>query len=484
VTNIEASPISAFVRKTVPIHIAGSTTGDASPVPAPAPDPALRELRDLLAASYPAIPVRALVRAARRRGLTSFPPGLLVAGSLSDRSAAGPSARLSAAARRRNDGSLHPLFSAEYYATANADVGASGVSPWLHYQVFGRVEGRSPHPLVDVTHLSASLPGIRVPDAVDEYLARRELWVIDPGPYVDCLRFTLFGGWDPAQHPLQQIVSTQLRSHWVHQRLMLVDASSNDGAAARLAGVGYLLARNTNAGRFARVTTWSRDASPAPDRGDYTVVPGFFLGVQGSELWADQHGVASQDSTVVRALAETISVENGQRITADQLVYVTAHLDREQLDSLVGSMESGVIAPHNRAQEISLRQLRRDSGRPEVSILAVGVQAHVSGARLRLVDGGETRPAVPAWSWDLPADNVAIVMPTSTRLRATGDQPLRAALAAGAELCLVDERGLNSWLPQLQSRETVVVDPSLVDDVASFVARDSIRLLPPTGRAR
>jgi hypothetical protein len=439
--------------------------------------------------AYPVIPVSELFDIARSRSLHSFPSGFLVHGEIDDRSAHGPRALLRRVARGdvTSEAKLHPLFSPTFYLSSNPDLATAGVSAWIHYQVFGRLEERAPHALVDPAYLAAGL-GVSPPTAFDSYLADPTTWTVDPSPYVDCVRFMLFGPWTAGMNPLVEIVDRYLRSTWVHERLMLVDTASDSAARARLAGVGFLLSRNSGRNRFAQIVTWKRMDAPLPeDPGAYTVVPGFFLGRDGAEWYGDASESASPDATVLRLPTETIGISTGEAVKSDTLTFLTGAMGRERLVELVTtSLDGSVIAPWSRAQEISLRQLRRDLGRARLRVLEHGKQAHVTARTLGLSTAGATTTAAPTWRFDstVAASSIAVVIPAASRIRANADPRIRKLLTDGAGLCLVDAAGLNSWLPQLQGRAIVVVDDSLSADVAEFVGADAIRLLPITEGAR
>lgn len=447
-------------------------------------DGLLQALRSALRDSFPALPVSTLLTIARRSGAQHFPPGFLVAGALTDRSASGPRALLRRLARGDEAAPVHPLFSAEFYRLANPDLAGASVAAWQHYQVYGRVEGRSPHPLIEVKYLASALEGVPRSEVLDRYLADPQLWTAEPGPYVDCLRFMLLGEWDHRTNPLLQIVSEQLRSHWVHSRLMLVDSASRSETTARLAATGFLLSRGEGQQRLARLERWGHD-TPARGRTDHVVVPGFILATGGTVAATAGCAAVSPDGSVVRVATETIAVRAGVQLSAPRLYWFDGFASREHLERIVRE-ESGaaILAPSSPAQETSLRQIRRDADRPGITVLAVGAQASVDAAEVVVVPA-DRAVAAPEWDWSTAhSTGVAIVLDESHRLRATGDSSLRAALAAGAELCLVTDGKLNSWLPQMQARATVVVDPCLLESVASFVSEHALHTLPLTdGRA-
>ena len=448
----------------------------------------LRSLRAALRESFPAIPVGGLLQIARRSGATRFPPGFLVAGELADRSRTGPRGLLTRLAKGDESTPVHPLFSAEFYRLANPDLAGASVAAWLHYQVYGRVEERSPHPLIDLKYLGAALEGVAVSDLLDTYLGDSGRWTAEPGPYVDCLRFMLLGEWDHETNPLEQIVSRHLSSHWVHSRLMLVDAGSQSEAVARLAAVGFLLARSGAHTRLAPLLRWTHGSpthgSPTHDATEHKVIPGFLLTSGATVAASTGTAAVSPDLTAVRLRDETIGIRSGARVRSPRLYWLEGSVGRAALHDLVAGIEGdAVVAPSSAAQETSLRQLRRDLGRDRVTVLALGVQSTVEADELVIVPA-EPAEAPPLWNWDSAPDytSTAIVLAEQHRLRATGDPRLRAALAAGAELCLVAEGRLNSWLPQLQARATVIVDAALVEPVAAFVERARMHTLPPTGR--
>jgi hypothetical protein len=51
---------------------------------------------------------------------------------------------------------------------------------------------------------------------------------------------------------------------------------------------------------------------------------------------------------------------------------------------------------------------------------------------------------------------------------------VKAAVDAGAELCVVDDEGLTAWLPLLNTRTQIAAAHSLLVDVLVFVDRDRV----------
>ena len=443
----------------------------------------LRELRDELKSSYPTVDARSLLRILGKHGRGEFPGGFLVGGSVADRSAAGARAILSSANRPGKPAKVpwHPLFSTPFYLAMNPDVARASVSPWLHYQVFGRAEGRSPHPLIDTRYLNAWLGTTARGDVVDEYLGSPLFWPAEPSPYVDSEKFMLSGRWDGTTNPLLQIVTEYPDDPWIHRRLMLVDSASRAPTAARMASIGFLLTRS--AGALSEIATWTADERESPTSTNFTVVPGFFLGSDGHRLYSAAADVVSADSTVVSLGTESVSVVTGARSTADELVFVTGHVDHDRLRALVASTNiATLVAPVSYAQEIALRQLRRDLGNTKLTVLEAGKQAQVTASRLRFEESSPAASPPADWQWGgAQPESVAVVLAEAHRRRTTGDPRLRSLLTSGAALCLVGREGVNTWLPVVQSRARVVVDPSLLDVVGAFVPAEKLSILPSSG---
>ena len=444
----------------------------------------LRAIRRELRATYPRVRVDEIFRVMRRYSVKEIPEGLLLsAGSRREARSKLSRAANPQRARRIN---WHPLFSSEYYLATNSDVAAAGASPWLHYQVFGRAEGRSPHPLIDTDFLGSSLPSVRREDILDEYLARPEYWTADTSPYVDCLRYMLEGEWDGHSNPLVQIVRHHLNGPWVHRRLMLVDAASESQARARLTGVGALLTLNTSGSQFAEIRSWQvAQGHESPESLDdqnveYTVIPGFFLGAKDQEVTSDPTSVISPDSTMIRLASEFVSLTKGDLISTPALNYLVSSLSYEQLVAIIHSSPNGtVLSPSSQGQAIALRELRVRLGVTHVSVLEYGRQVRVRSTRLRVTKG---RPltTIPEWNWgrDSRPESVAVVLAHAHRRRSYSDRNVRDLLQAGAALCMIESEDIASWIPILQNRAHVIVDPAALEYVRGVVAQVSLFLLP------
>ena len=435
----------------------------------------VRALRRELSSTFPSVNLSALLGILRAHRLGEFPEAFLLGGRLRDLSPDGAIARLriahDAAASRATP--WHPLFSNEFYEATNPDVAAAGVPLWLHYQVHGSAEGRSPHPLVDVPYLASSLPGVRRSETLDAYLTHPGSWSADTSPYVDSGRFALEGPWDGHSNPLTQMVVENRGEPWVHGRLMVVDAGSR-GTGQRALGAAILLARSRAAGNFSAIASWT----PSDGRPDasgsaaaYVVVPGYFLAADGRELVATSSARMSDDATVIRLADEVLSLSAGPAVDADELLYLDSELTRPEL---VAALERPggtlVVAPFSAAQQFALEQLV-DETTARVTVLAHGRQASVAAGRLAVVRSQHEPSAVAAWEWPSDADpaSVAVVIPESNRRRSTNDPLVRDALRSGAALCIVGPYGIADWMPILLSRTHVVVDRAVVQLVLGVV---------------
>jgi hypothetical protein len=451
----------------------------------------LRRLRQELTDSYPKVRVDALFEVLAECELTDFPEGFLLTARAGDTTESGARALLSQAA----DGTIarrllwHPLFSSQFYDGANPDVAAAGVSPWLHYQVHGRAEGRSPHPLIDADYLAMSIPGIPRSEVIDEYLTSPKLWVFDPSPYVDCQKFILYGNWDGISNPLIQIASSQLDSRWVSRRLMIVDAASESAATARMLASGLLLTVNEPRSRLANVQYWRQkdDAQTTNLAGEemvpeteYTVVPGFFIGAIDREIYSSPFVTMSPDSSVIRLPTEFASIAAGPLLRTTALICITSQLTHAELSGvLTEATGPSIIAAHTAAQTQALKILLSGLPLQDIGVLDFGVQARVVCGTLTFVDDS-AGTLQRDWDWNSEVDPhaVTVVLPRSSVSRAIEEPDLRQLLEAGSALCLLGPEGLAQWLPVLANRTVVLVDPTLADTVGSFIEADLIRLLP------
>jgi hypothetical protein len=420
----------------------------------------LRALRAELSASYPRIRSQRLIRIARKAGFAKFPAGFLIDGSLTGFGTSGALATLRAAQRTRSGetADLHPLFSQAHYLLTNPDVAGAGVAPWLHYQVYGRAEGRSPHPLVDTGFLSAWLADTPRQDVFDHYLADPALWVADPGPYIDCRKFMLYGNWDETTNPLLQIARSQISSHWVHRRLMLVDAASPVDEVARLTGIGFLLSKSSARARLATLRVWNHER-PETGVNTFTVVPGYFLGAAGSAISAVTTHVVSPDSTFIALPTEHLSVEAGETIEAAQLAFFENEYDRDTLNAIVAELvPNAAVAPYSPQQQMALERLIDQQERTDLRVLAHGRQVRINSAVLRAMPPTNSTN-VALLDATSPAHDVAIVVTEAHWPLNPLDPGISDLLARGATLCLIGAQGLEPWLPTLERRTRVACEP-------------------------
>jgi hypothetical protein len=427
-----------------------------------------------------------LIQIGMQHRVDRFPEALLIEGRLDDRSASGASAALTSALRADSVGSPdpHPLFSRSFYLWGNSDVAAAGVSPWLHYQQHGCREGRSPHPLFDLDYMSEWAPDVPRSEVVDRYLRDPALWMIDTSPYIDCQKFILRGGWSGMSSPIAEIVRAGACEPWVHSRLMAIDADLGDSTNEALGGVLFLLARNHPRSMFSRITVWHPDKTPDGSRlvgphlsGSMTVVPGFFIGSNGIELWSDSRLAMSQDLSLVRFSTSLVGLEVGERVTVDELQFVCGGLRRESLVQLLKSAHGTLaVGPVSWAQERALCYLVEETGVQDVTVLPWGRQVRVDAAFTRQVEG--SADVLPVWRWpDIDPRDVVFVDAGPLGATCAADVRIGEWLRRGASLVLIDDTSMECWVSAFIERRWVVATPATEEFVGAVVPWDRTALL-------
>ena len=449
----------------------------------------LHEIRLAMTTSYPLVPVFRIAKILRKFGQKRFPAGLLLE---STSRGAGLSvlfrAQIPRLSRRIN---WHPLFDSAAYLVLNPDVAAGGRNPWLHYQVFGRTEGRSPHPFVDVQLLAASMPGVPLGEVFDHYLALPALWTLDTSPYVDCQRFVLSGLWNGVTNPLAQLVKSHRGGAWIHDRLMLIDTAIEDPTIARQVAVATLIAKNGPSARFNDVALWRRsnaasssgisDASDVSG-GDYTVVPGFFLGAGGIILASPPQQLVSEDFTMLQLDGEYVGLVAGAHFRADRFLYLSGSLSREELRKLLlPDKGSVVVAPSSRQQQRAAERLLRFAAPTSTRILEYGMQAHVASPHLQVHPASEPMAPTPEWFCASGSDarNIAFVVGEKSLELALQNPSIRKAVDDGAAICPVKSTDIANWEPLLRTREIIVTVSELIPALRGFVDDSALRLLAP-----
>ncbi len=443
----------------------------------------LREIRLAMTASYPLVPVFRIAKILRKFGQKRFPAGLLLESS-SRRAGLGMliRAQIPRFARSIN---WHPLFDSAAYLVLNPDVAAGGRSPWLHYQVFGRMEGRSPHPFVDVRLLAASMPGVPLGEVVDQYLAVPELWTLDTSPYVDCQRFLLSGLWDGVTNPLVQVVKSHRGGAWIHHRLMLIDTTIDDPITARQVAVATLVAKKGVSARFNDLLLW-RPVNTAPPSGvsrdDYTVVPGFFLGAHGVILASTPQQIVSEDFTMIQLSGEYVSLVAGAHFRADLLLYLSGSVSREELSGLLLSTSGSlIVAPSSRQQQRAAEELLRINGDTSTRILEFGAQARVTSSKVQVRAPSEITVPAPDWVHVSGAEarKIAFVIGETALEMALQNPSIRTAVGNGAAICPVKSADVAIWEPLLRTRDVIVTVSEMVPALRGFVDDSSLRVLTP-----
>lgn len=255
--------------------------------------------------------------------------------------------------RLRARGPKDVLFLAAYYRLAYPDV-ARTRNARRHFERHGKLEGRSPHPFVDVSRLALQMPDVRLAEVFDTYLMDRARWGLSPSPYLDVERFMGPGPWDGRTHPIVQILRDRPAEPWVRSRLGTIDLATAEDPVRIAAGLIAL--RHPGLVRLSELRFWPAATSPRHagelGAGRYRVAAGFLLADDDGELTSG-HEVVSADGTLVRTPTGVLGV-----LVRDALTARTLHVLRP--DSVLDGeafAEEDLIAPATRSQAEQVGEL-------------------------------------------------------------------------------------------------------------------------------
>lgn len=295
--------------------------------------------------------------------------------------------------RRPSEGLLFDSF---FYLIANQDVARSRVAPWVHYQLFGRVEGRSPHPLVDVTFLSKQM-GVPAPDALDIYLSCNKYWMLSPSPYFDIYAFTNSGQWDGFTNPLIQVIQTSLfDQRWIKTNSILIDAGQSpsqekDALAARVLGIlnrGIAYSRSISLiSRRDAVQTYNESSEIV------RVVPGSWLVSREGVLQIGSEPLVLSEDHTLFATEDCIYALNATfPVVCMTLVVMKSEVSFEALKELMASsLEGAVIAPSSQIQFELLTYFNSTNPQRRIEILPLGEQALLVPKYVRVYEAEEVQ---------------------------------------------------------------------------------------------
>jgi hypothetical protein len=323
---------------------------------------ALREVRAHMRRTFPQVDHVEVHRILANRGISRYPDALMLVQpegiELPKRSAPWRRDPPPSPPRLRKGRPL-PLFSEAYYRLANADLRDLDLSMVLHWQVHGRLEGRSPHPFIDLGWLSAQISDALPGEVVDVYLTDRTRWLATPSPYVETEAFMLSGPWDGVTHPLLQIIRDYPVDPWLRGRLGVIDLAEADDELQMAAGV--LTARNPGLAQLSPFSVFEPSAVPE-DLGigpaSFRVVPGFVLAVGDQLIATPGDEVISGDGTAVRLADRVVVLDARDAVVCDTLVFVTSTLDLPALERLARDAVGGtLVAPFDSDQQKVLERL-------------------------------------------------------------------------------------------------------------------------------
>ena len=315
---------------------------------------AVREVRAHMTATFPLVDHVAVHRILAAHDIRKYPDALMLvqpAGIEVTRSAFWRRQPAQPSPPPRKPRAL-PFFSGPYYRLANDDLRGLDIPMVLHWQIHGRLEGRSPHPFIDVGWLSDQLPGALPGEVVDVYLTDRTQWLLSPSPYVETEAFMLSGRWDGATHPLLQIIRDFPVDPWLRGRVAVIDLAEADDELQLAATV--LTSRNPGLARLSPFSVFGPADGQVPDAGPgrFRVVPGFALGSDQRLLATAGNQVLSGDGTAVRLSDRVVVLDTRDVVVCDRLVFVTSPLEKLAVEQLAtGPVDGLLVAPYDAAQQ-------------------------------------------------------------------------------------------------------------------------------------
>lgn len=189
----------------------------------------LDQIRSSLSGDIRSLSIAKILFSLMLSGNKSLPPGFLVEGSLWGIGSSNLIARL-LKLKYGNDPLWSPslMFDPIFYRLAYQDVASSGMHPWLHYQKFGRSEGRQPHPLIDLNYLQQQIPDISVVDLIDKYLESPSLWHASTSPFLNLELFIDSGLWSKRANPLIELINSGVITRYLNLRTLQIGLSDLD----------------------------------------------------------------------------------------------------------------------------------------------------------------------------------------------------------------------------------------------------------------
>lgn len=420
---------------------------------------------------------------ALRHKKSSFPPGFFVSGSFFN--FGHKNACLSLWRRLRNRKSetdTADIFSGDFYLACNRDVEQAGWNPWLHYQMLGRFEGRSPHPLINPRFLANELK-VGISDAVDLYLSNEKNWFVAPSEYVDVWGFLRAGNSDGIRNPFVQMLEDGfVIEPWVSQRLQIINLSLTKADSFQLEALAVIHSLNGARALWDEIRTIPRnDVRSAEElsRTSIYCIPGYGLfGESGTYLPCNSTLISPDKSTIVGP-DKVIFIATEEKSMQSGLVFMTGNMSIENLDSVVRKLtKNSLVAPSSSVQEQVLRCLKLQIN-SEMEILPYGLQVAINPTEIIQVDG-ENHFNERVWHAgkivSVDFSKVSILLSKDESEKSLTDPKTMELLSRGAHLCIVDTDALYPWLPTLWRSETIFFG----DDARRWASsvRDSTKCFP------
>ncbi len=270
---------------------------------------------------------------------------------------------------------LSDLFWPNFYLAIYPDLPRTAFDAWIHYLEFGTHEGRSPHPLLDVTVIDSQIKEFTEHPTLLAYFLNPENWTLSANRWTDVGRFI-----DGHTDELQTNVTTTIylspnRANFIDNSMLTIDATGSENHLILGPAMLYFAAKfNFDLmGIDVKISKITEDPSFIEvNQRDVLFFPSFGF-VSGEDSWCQQMLAIDKTGLAIRIgdVLATPDTKIFDRVQVDFCAYFPEALYRNEILNFLRFLPHQKVAliPNSMYQCEAFRQLITEKRLDSVTLI-------------------------------------------------------------------------------------------------------------------
>jgi hypothetical protein len=341
---------------------------------------------------------------------------------------------------------LSDLFWPKFYLSIYQDLPRDNFDPWIHFLESGIFEGRSPHPLLDVSYLESQMRSDIDEPTILRYFLNSDHWKLVPNQWTDIGKYFDSKDADESSSALPSILYSSNPGSYIDSELLLIDATGAERDELKKTADAYYLVKSS----FNPENVETQISKLSPDLSfldatnlDFTAFPGFGI-VASKRSWCS-NDLAVDESGLALRMGDCVASPHPRHfdsLEATRCIFFTDSLFADEISELIAGLgkESSVLIPVSKFQSLAFK-------------------FHIALSELKNVEVADTPTVVHAKQFEMYSKSKNLCMENSKT-------------AANSDFCLLAERSdLVAISNRIQKNDTLLLFDQFHPEIAKLLSQ-------------